>query len=159
VSEESVAIAALDRRVSKVEDGIEPVQKLLASRHTHGNKLQELAAALDILEIKAGTMEREVAVVQTELSGLQGTVETGFQDLKTVMKTTATARAEQDAADRERQHELSIQGAKDAQIWWGKVFALVGTVLTLAGGGGGALYAMSGDEPAERPPVAAPVVP
>ncbi len=160
MSEESVAIAALDRRVQKVEDAVDPsLQKLLAARHSHGNKLQEHSAKISEIETKMGSNSTDLAVVQTELDGLQATVETGFLDLKSVMKATATARTEQDAADRERQHELSIQGAKDSQIWWGKVFGLVATVLTLVGGGGGALYAMSGDDPPERPPVVAPVPP
>lgn len=155
MSEESVAIAALDRRVSKVEDGIEPVQKLLASRHTHGNKLQEHSGKIAEIEAKMGSNSTDLAVVQTELDGLKSTVTTGFTDLKDVI----IHRAEQDAADRERQHELAVTAAVDRRALGMKVLGLVATALTIAGGGGGALYAMSGDDEHERPPITAPVVP
>ena len=154
MSEESVAIAALDRRVEKVEDALDPVARLAAAKHTHGNKLQEHSGLIAELGTKAGAMEQKVAIVQTELDGLKSTVTTGFTDLKDVI----VHRAEQDAADRERQHELAVQSAADSRALWMKVLGLVATALTIAGGGGGALYAMSGDEPAERP-IVAPVSP
>ena len=158
MSEESVAIAALDRRVEKVEDALDPVARLAAAKHTHGNKLQEHSGLIAELGTKAGAMEQRIAVVQSELTGLRSTVEVGFQDLKIVMQTTATARAEQDAADRERQHELAVQSASDKKALYMKILGLVATALTIAGGGGGALYAMSGEDPAERP-IVAPVPP
>jgi chromosome condensin MukBEF ATPase and DNA-binding subunit MukB len=142
MSEESVAIAALDRRVEKVEDKLEPLQRLEAAKHTHGNKLQEHSGKLDEIGGKMGTMEREVAVVQSEVEGLRGTVTTGFTDLKDVI----VHRAEQDAEERKRQHELAVTAASDSRALWMKALGLVATALTIAGGGGGILYSMSADE-------------
>lgn len=165
MSEESVAIAALDRRVEKVEDGIEPIPTLLASKHTHGNKLQENSFRLTEIEasVTAKTAEIEaklaanstaIAVVSSEVEGLRGTVSTGFSDLRNVI----IVRAEAEAEARARDHELALGVAADRRALGMKVLGLVATALTIAGGGGGALYAMSGDPP-ERPPIVAPVVP
>ena len=158
MSEESVAIAALDRRVEKVEDALDPIARLSAAKHTHANKLQEHAGKLDEIGGKLNATDRdvagmqtEVAVIQSEVQGLKSTVTTGFQDLKDVI----VHRAEQDAAERERQHELAVTAAADRRALGMKILGLLATALTIAGGGGGALYAMSG-EPAERAPVAAP---
>lgn len=152
MSEESVAIAALDRRVQKVEDAVEPsLQKLLAARHSHGNKLQEHSGKISEIETKMAGNSTDLAVVQTELDGLKSTVTTGFTDLKDVI----VHRAEADAEDRERQHSLAVTSAADRRALAMKVLGLVATALTIAGGGGGVLYAMSGDEPPERPPVVA----
>jgi len=148
MSEESVAIAALDRRVEKCEDKLEPMQKLEAAKHTHGNKLQEHSAKIDEIGGRMGTVERKVAVSQSEVEGLRGTMTTGFLDLKEVI----VHRAEQDAEDRKRQHELAVTAAADRRALGMKVLGLVATALTIVGGGGGVLYSMSADPP-ERPPV------
>jgi hypothetical protein len=154
MSEESVAIAALDRRVEKVEDGIEPIPTLLASKHTHGNKLQEHTGKLAEIEAKLTANSTTIAVNSSEVEGLRGTVSTGFSDLRNVI----IVRAEAEAEARARDHELALGAAADRRALGMKVLGLVATALTIAGGGGGALYAMS-DDPPERPPVVAPVVP
>jgi hypothetical protein len=154
MSEESVAIAALDRRVEKVENGIEPIPTLLASKHTHGNKLQEHTGKLAEIEAKLTANSTTIAVNSSEVEGLRGTVSTGFSDLRNVI----IVRAEAEAEARARDHELALGAAADRRALGMKVLGLVATALTIAGGGGGALYAMS-DDPPERPPVVAPVVP
>ncbi len=119
-------------------------------------RIRENREAIRAIEAKVGAMETTVAVVQSEVVGLRTTVTTGFLDLKEVI----VHRADQDAAERKRQHELAVTSAADRKALWMKALGLVATALTIAGGGGGALYAMSADKPTmERPPIAAPVVP
>ncbi len=132
MSEESVAIAALDRRLTKAEDGLEPVASLLASKHTHGNKLQEHASKLDILETK-------VATTMTDLAVVQSTVSTGFSDLKDVI----IVRAEAEAEARVREHELAIAAQANHRALAAKVLGLLATALTILGGSGGAYYVMA----------------
>lgn len=117
-------------------------------------RIRENREAIRAIEAKVGAMETTVAVVQSEVVGLRTTVTTGFTDLKDVI----IARAEADAAERERQHELAVTSAADRKALYMKALGLVATALTIAGGGGGALYAMNADKPTmERPPIAAPM--
>lgn len=150
MSEESVAIAALDRRVEKVEDAVEPMQTLLATKHTHGNKLQEHAGKLQEHAGKLQELEVKSSTTERDMGNLSEKVSTGFLDLKEVI----VHRAEQDAEDRKRQHELAVTAAADSRALWMKALGLVATALTIAGGGGSVLYSMSADPP-ERPPVEA----
>lgn len=137
MSEESVLVA---------------VAKLQAAKHAHANKLQEHSLSLSAIGARMTTAEREVAVVKSEVEGLRGTVTTGFTDLKEVI----VHRAEQEAEERKRQHELAVGAAADRRALAAKILGLLATALTIAGGGGGALYAMSGEQ-TERPPVVTPV--
>ena len=131
------------------------VAKLEAAKHTHANKLQEHSLSIADLGGRMTTAEREVAVVQSEVQGLRGTVTTGFADLRNVI----IVRAEAEAEARARDHELALGLAADRRALVAKVLGLIATALTIAGGGGGALYAMSDGDPPERPPVVAPVAP
>lgn len=125
------------------EDSVN-IAKLQVDRHNHANKLQEHTGRLTEVESKVASTALVLAVVQSEVEGLRATVTTGFLDLKEVI----VHRAEQDAEDRKRQHELAIGAAADSRALWMKALGLVATALTIAGGGGGALYAMSADTPA-----------
>ena len=119
-------------------------------------RIRENRETIRAIEAKVGAMETTVAVVQSEVVGLRTTVTTGFTDLKEVI----IARAEADAAERERQHELAVTSAADRKALYMKALGLVATALTIAGGGGGVLYSMSADKPpTERPPITAPIVP
>ena len=115
------------------------VAKLEAAKHAANNHLQVHAGKIETLETKTGQLEREQAVLSASLSSLHGSVETGFADVKDVIK----ARMEADEKREERRHDLAVQTAKDTQIWWGKAFGIVATILTMAGGGGGAYYVLA----------------
>jgi chromosome segregation ATPase len=123
------------------EDSVN-IAKLQVERHNHANTLQQHAGKLTELEAKSNATERDMGVVQTEVSNLSEKVTTGFLDLKEVI----VHRAEQDAEDRKRQHELAVTAASDRRALYMKVLGLVATALTIAGGGGGILYSMSADE-------------
>ena len=123
------------------------------------DKAQDLRINENREELKAhqkriGKLEKEQAVLSAGLSSLHGTMETGFADVKDVIK----ARIEADEKREERRHDLAVQTAKDTQIWWGKAFGILATLLTMAGGGGGAYYALT-DKAEPVAPVAAPVAP
>ena len=107
-------------------------------------RIRENRDDIKALSKKVGDMETEVAVVKAEVGGLRQTVDTGFQDLKDVI----IARAEKDEADRKRAHELALQMAGDKKALWMKVLGIITTILTVAGGSGGAWYAFA-DKPAE----------
>lgn len=124
------------------EDSVN-IAKLQVERHNHANKLQEHAGKLhehagklQELEVTSGAMERD-------MGNLSEKVTTGFLDLKDVI----VHRAEQDAEDRKRQHELAVTAAADRRALYAKALGLVATALTLAGGGGSVLYSMSADSP------------
>jgi predicted phage tail protein len=128
----------------------------MATDDDQNERIRENREAIRAIEAKVNSMETDVAVVQSEVVGLRSTVTTGFTDLKEVI----VARAEADAAERARAHELAVTANADRKALYMKALGLVATALTIAGGGGGALYAMSADKPTmERPPIAAPVVP
>ena len=128
----------------------------MANDDDQNERIRENREAIRAIEAKVGAMETTVAVVQSEVVGLRTTVTTGFTDLKDVI----IARAEADAAERDRQHELAVTSAADRKALYMKALGLVATALTIAGGGGGVLYSMSADKPTmERPPIVAPVAP
>ena len=128
------------------------IAKLQADRHNHANKLQEHAGKIDELGGKVSKMGQEVAVIQSEILGLRSTVTTGFLDLKEVI----VHRAEQEAEERARAHELAMTAAADKKALTMKALGLIAAAIAALGGGGSVLYSMGADTP-ERPPVSAPV--
>jgi|ETNvirnome_2_300_1030623.scaffolds.fasta_scaffold02835_5 hypothetical protein len=115
-------------------------------------RIRENRDDIKALSKKVGDMETEVAVVKTEVMGLRTTVDTGFQDLKDVI----IARAEKDEADRARAHELALTMASDKKALWMKVLGIITTILTVAGGGGGAWYALADNDEAPAEAIEAP---
>tara|TARA_Y100000310_G_scaffold216857_1_gene217937 strand:- start:161 stop:565 length:405 start_codon:yes stop_codon:yes gene_type:complete len=118
-------------------------------------RIRDNKVALDALKEKVGHMETEVAVIKTEVGGLRQTMDTGFSDLKEVI----IQRAEKDEADRKRAHELALQSGADKKALWMKVLGLVGAALTIAGGSGGAYYALSPDKAPTEVTAPAPEAP
>tara|TARA_R110000824_G_scaffold54028_1_gene149042 strand:+ start:7952 stop:8389 length:438 start_codon:yes stop_codon:yes gene_type:complete len=135
------------------EDAVD-IAKLQVAKHDHANRLQSQSEQIALNQAAIATNSMELAVIQTELSGLKHTVTAGFTDLKDVI----VHRGEQDAADRGRQHELAVVAAADRRALWMKALGIVATALTIAGGSGGALWALS-DAESERPPVVADAPP
>jgi len=83
MSEESAAIAALEKRISRLEDDVHPVPKLVHKAHEHGNKLQQyeghfdaLLGPRDSLLIKVGKMEGTILLMQADIGSIKGDIST-----------------------------------------------------------------------------------
>ena len=135
------------------EDSV-AIAKLQVAKHDHANKLQAHSEQIALNQAAIGATSTDLAVVQTELGGLKGTVTTGFTDLKEVI----IHRAEAEAASRIREHELAMTAAADRRALTMKILGLLGALLA-TGGSGGALWALSDDAESARPPVAADAPP
>ena len=110
-------------------------------------RIGDNARRIETLDGRVSTLETDAALLGQSLESLKSTFTAGLADLKTVLQ------ARDDEAREQRQLDRADSEAAraEARWWWGKVFALVGSVLTLAGAGGGALYWQTGSEAPSAP--------
>ena len=120
-------------------------------------RLDKVEIKVDSLQSKVGEMETANARLDQKVESLHEKVATGFIDLKDVIMT----RAEKEESDRKRDHELTLQQAKDRHALWGKILGIVTTVIGLAAAGSGGAYYTMKDPPeaSDRPPVIAEPMP
>ena len=92
--ERSAAIADLERRVERLEGAVEPVPKLVAAKHTHGNRLQEHAGHFDALLgprdsllTKVGKMEGTILLMGKEIESIGRTVATIQDDMGKILES------------------------------------------------------------------------
>ena len=110
-------------------------------------RIGDNARRIETLDGRVSTLETDAALLGQSLDSLKSTFETGMVDLKDVLKARDDESREQRQLDRADGEAVRLE----ARWWWGKVFALVGSVLTLAGAGGGALYWQTGSEAPSAP--------
>ena len=113
-------------------------------------RMRENKAAIKDLEGRVQAMEVNAVRQDEKLDGLAEKVGTGFLDLKEVI----VAQRAESAAREDRRHELKVQAQSDRKAMIMKVLTLVGGLITVLGGGAGAVYSMSADG-AEKPPISA----
>lgn len=113
-------------------------------------RMRENKAAIKDLEGRVQAMEVNAVRQDEKLDGLAEKVGTGFLDLKEVI----VAQRAEIAAREDRRHELKVQSQSDRKALIMKVLTLVGGLITVLGGGAGAVYSMSADG-AEKPLVSA----
>jgi len=112
--------------------------------------MRENKAAIKDLEGRVQAMEVNAVRQDEKLDGLAEKVGTGFLDLKEVI----VAQRAESAAREDRRHELKVQAQSDRKALIMKVLTLVGGLITVLGGGAGAVYSMSVDG-AAKPPISA----
>jgi len=113
-------------------------------------RMRENKAAIKDLEGRVQAMEVNAVRQDEKLDGLAEKVGTGFLDLKEVI----VAQRAESAAREDRRHELKVQAQSDRKAMIMKVLTLVGGLITVLGGGAGAVYSMSVDG-AAKPPISA----
>lgn len=93
MSEESVAIADLERRISRLEADVEPIQKLIAARHTHANKLQEHVGKFDLILGPKDSLLTQVAdlrgcylLMRSDIESIKGTIATIQADVAQILE-------------------------------------------------------------------------
>ncbi len=94
MSEESAAIAALEKRIKRLEDDVQPVPKLAAKAHEHANALQvhaghfdALLGPRDSLLIKVGKMEGTTLLMQADIESIKGTISTMQGDIAKLVRS------------------------------------------------------------------------
>lgn len=107
-------------------------------------------------------MERDTALAAQKLDTLSDTFSTGMTDLKDVLRTRDEEARESRTQEREDAKTEGAANREQSRWFWGKVFAIVTSLLTVGGAGGGVWYAYaqpSAEAPAVVPapaPVAVP---
>jgi len=97
-------------------------------------------------------METAQALTAQKVDDLRMTFDTGMVDLKDVLKHRDAAADARRAEEREE-----LKHAREERKWfYNKVFAIIGSILTLAAAGGGAAY-WAMDAPRAPAPAPAPV--
>ncbi len=111
------------------------------NRRIEGN-----AVKIDGLGRRVGELETGAALLGQSVDNLGVAFSTGMTDLKDVLKARDEEARETRIADREQQ-----------RWFWGKVFGIVATLLTLAGGGGAVWWSTGSPEaPGETPAAVQP---
>jgi hypothetical protein len=94
MSEESVAIADLGRRIIRLETDVEPIQKLIAGKHTHANKLQEHAGKFDLilgpkdsLLTTTADLRGSFQLMKADIESIKGTIKTIQADVAQILES------------------------------------------------------------------------
>jgi hypothetical protein len=94
MSEESVAIADLERRISRLEADVEPIPNLVAGKHTHANKLQEHVGKFDLILGPKDSLLTQVAdlrghfnLMRADIDAIKGTIESIQSDVAQILES------------------------------------------------------------------------
>ena len=99
MSEESVAIADLERRILRLETDVEPIQKLIAAKHTHANMLQDHVGKFDLILGPKDSLLTQVAdlrgdfnLMRVDIDMIKGTIETIQTDVAQILEADVTGK-------------------------------------------------------------------
>ncbi len=97
------------------------------------------------------------SLTTVEVKNLRTAFDSGMIDIKDTVKEVNQQLREDVKEERRLTREAADKDREDRRWLWGKIFGIVGSVITLAGAGGGAAwYAMDDKPDKERVEVAAP---
>jgi len=99
MSEESVAIADLGRRITRLEADVEPLPRLGAKSHEYGNKLQEHAGKFDLilgpkdsLLTQVGDLRTNFQLMRADIDTIKGTIESIQADVAQILEADVTGK-------------------------------------------------------------------
>jgi len=105
----------------------------LSTDEEQNRRLENVESDVYVLKEKVTELDKAQALVVQSIDNLSENITTGMFDLKETQALRDKAQIETRKAERE-----------DNKWWWGKVFAIVTAVVTLAGTGGGVAYSQMG---------------
>lgn len=112
------------------------------------------AEQIDSLKTRVATVETEIALTGQKVDTLSTTFGTGMTDLKDVLRARDEEAREARTTEREDAKIEAAAKREEARWYWGKVFGIVGSLLTLGGASGTAVWYTQAPEAAEAPAAA-----
>lgn len=118
--------------------------------HDQDRRLDKHESEIGALKTDVAGLTMESALMKQSVENIGEKFDTGMQTLSGEIRAQITGYRADAKATRENELLLAQQGREDRKWWWGKVFAIITSVLGAGAAGGGAWYAFT-DKPAPEP--------